>query len=277
MGYKAKDIDLRGRFREILSDPLNFAIKRDPRAGFIEGEYVFLHNGLKVPLAGSLSYYKDFSLILMINRGVHEPVEEYVFQEVLKKLTDTPTMLELGAYWGHYSMWFKKTYPNSSAHLVEPELENLKAGQHNFKTNGFKGEFTNSFVGENEFEVDTYMKVRKISKLDILHSDIQGFELEMLDGASDTLNNKLVDYLFVSTHSQELHYDCVKKIESYGYRVEVSSDFAYETTSFDGFILATNPNIEPLFKDFTPMSRVDIETASPEDMVSYLSKVVLDT
>jgi hypothetical protein len=30
---------------------------------------------------------------------VHEPLEEYVFQEVLRTMPEAPMMLELGAYW----------------------------------------------------------------------------------------------------------------------------------------------------------------------------------
>jgi hypothetical protein len=40
----------------------------------------------------------------VLNRGVHEPLEEFVFQEVLKRLPEACAMIELGAYWGHYSM-----------------------------------------------------------------------------------------------------------------------------------------------------------------------------
>ena len=273
MGNKAQGNDFAGRFREIVSDPLNLAIKRDARAGFLDGENVYLHNGLKVPITGSYAYYRNFSSILVINRGVHEPVEEFVFQETLKCLSDSPTMLELGAYWGHYSMWLKQTYPNASLHLVEPEIQNLKAGQHNFKINGFKGEFTNAFVGKNQFEVDIYLKERKIPKLSILHSDIQGYEVEMLEGANNTLENKLADYLFISTHSQDLHQQVIEKIKSFNYRVEVSSDFDNETTSFDGFIFASSPLVDPVFKAFTPISRIDIEKASPATLIDYVSNI----
>jgi hypothetical protein len=57
-----------------------------------------------------------------MNRGVHEPLEEYVFQELLNLLPEKPSMLELGAYWcGHCSIWFKKKYPESSVYMVEPD------------------------------------------------------------------------------------------------------------------------------------------------------------
>jgi len=263
-----------GRFREILSDPLNLAITRDPRAGLVEEGYVYLHNGLRVPFSGPLSYYGEFSKILVINRGVHEPLEEYVFQELLKKLPNSPVMLELGAYWGHYSMWLKKVRTNSIVHLVEPELNNLNAGINNFGINSVEGCFVQGFVGKGKFEIDAYCKEKRIEKLDILHSDIQGYELEMLDGGASFFSKCLIDYVFVSTHSQDLHHGVLSKLNSYGYRIEVSSDFDDETTSFDGIVFASSPTKEPLFSDFVPMGRTQIAQKSPVSLIDYLVQTV---
>jgi hypothetical protein len=96
------------RYREVVSDPINLLIKRVPEAGYVDKNgFVILHNGNRVPVEGKLAYYNNFSDILIINRGVHEPLEEFCFQEVLKKIkTESPIMIELGAYWAHYSMWF---------------------------------------------------------------------------------------------------------------------------------------------------------------------------
>jgi hypothetical protein len=134
---KAQPNDFLGRFREAISDPLNLLIERVPMAGFVNGNQVYLHNGNRVPVAGEGAYYGPFSQLLVINRGVHEPLEEYVFQQVLKLLGEAPVMLELGAYWGHYSMWLKKVRPQSTVILVEPDPANLAAGISNLKTNGF--------------------------------------------------------------------------------------------------------------------------------------------
>jgi len=146
MLLKAASSDFLGRFREVISDPLNLLIERVPMAGFTDGDQVILHNGLRVPVAGPGAYYGPFSQLLVINRGVHEPLEEFVFQEVLKRLPDAPSMIELGAYWGHYSMWLKKQWPKGEVILVEPDPGCLKAGQDNFARDGFKGEFIKAFV-----------------------------------------------------------------------------------------------------------------------------------
>ena len=98
---KADAADFLGRFREVISDPLNLLIERVPLAGIVEQNEVYLHNGNRVPIVGDGAYYGPFSQLLVINRGVHEPVEEYVFQELVKTLPVAPSMVELGAYWSN--------------------------------------------------------------------------------------------------------------------------------------------------------------------------------
>jgi hypothetical protein len=58
---KASERDLLGRFREIISDPVNLLVERIPAAGFVQDNDVFLHNGNRVPLVGDAAYYGAFS------------------------------------------------------------------------------------------------------------------------------------------------------------------------------------------------------------------------
>lgn len=271
MLLKAQSGDFLGRFREVISDPLNLLIERVPMAGFLDGNLVYLHNGLRVPVAGPGAYYGPFSQLLIINRGVHEPLEEFVFQGVLKCLPDAPSMIELGAYWGHYSMWFMKERPKGQVILVEPESECLKAGQDNFARNGFKGEFINAFVGAGKFEIDDFFRNRKIEELDILHTDIQGFEVEMLRGAQDVLTRRCVRYLFISTHSQQIHGEIVGRLNDLGYRVEISSDFDLQTTSFDGFVFASSTDVDPVFESIAILGREEISQRRPADILKSLA------
>ena len=53
---KAADADFVGRFREVISDPLNLLIERVSEAGILEGNEVCLHNGNRVPAAGAGAY-----------------------------------------------------------------------------------------------------------------------------------------------------------------------------------------------------------------------------
>ena len=112
--------------------------------------------------------------------------------------------------------------------------------------------------------------IEKIKKLDILHTDIQGFEVEMLQGARDVLTRRRVQYLFVSTHSQEIHGTVVQQLGELGYRVEISSDFEVQTTSFDGFVFASSPDVEPVFAKIGILGREEIAECRPADILKSL-------
>ena len=268
---KAAGGDFLGRFREIVSDPLNVLIERDPRAGLVEDGLVWLHNGNCVPVKGRYAYYGRFSDVLVINRGVHEPLEEYVFQEVLRVMPDEPMMLELGAYWGHYSMWMKRRRPRSRVFMVEPERRNLEAGRANFARHGYEGTFKRALVGKGHFEVDRFMSEQAYPRLNILHSDIQGFEIEMMKGAAESFSRCLIDYAFISTHSQRLHDMVLTELSASGMRIEASSGFDFETTSYDGFVMASRPALPLIFPEFNPIGRRALLQSNPAELVSYLA------
>jgi hypothetical protein len=204
---------------------------------------------------------------------VHEPLEEFVFQRVLQNLPEDAQMIELGAYWGHYSMWFKKINSAGQVVLVEPDANNLEVGRSNFLNNGLEGEFIQSFVGHGHFAIDEFLEKRNIPRLHLLHSDIQGYELEMLDGAKSALESGLVDYIFISTHTQNLHEEVIGRLEGLGYRIEVVAGYDEETTSFDGLVFASNKRLEPLLSGFKPMGRLEILRSTPLQRAEYLAEV----
>ena len=240
---KAAADDLQGRFREIMADPSNQNITRVEGAGTIKDDYIIMHNGLKVHV-GDNSYYGRFSDILVLNKGVHEPQEERLFSEVLKYISPGSTMVELGAYWSFYSMWFNRDIDQAVNYMVEPEVKNLEIGKANFKLNNMKGDFTLSYVGNEGLKIDDFVKEKEIDTIDILHSDIQGYELQMLQGAEQVIKQGRIKFIFVSTHSQELHYACLKFLKQHDYIIIASADFDHETFCYDGIIVAKLKGIE---------------------------------
>lgn len=272
---KASASDFNGRFREIISDPLNMLIRKHPKAGTVEEGLVTLHNGLRVPVEGNASYYGSFSTVLVLNRGVHEPLEEFAFQHLLAQLPRAPVMLELGAYWGHYSMWLKQARPEASVYLVEPDAQHLQVGKDNFARHGFEAHFIHAAVGRTGFTVDQFLKTNGVDTLDVLHADIQGAEVTMLQDAAQGLRTGAIQRLFVSTHSQALHCQVRSLLKQHGYRIEISSDYDTGTTSYDGLIVATHPAaVPPLFPNFTPLTRVQIVQSTPEALVRYVSEAL---
>ncbi len=264
------------RFRDVVSDPLNLRIERVPEAGYLTASgNIVLHNGIQVPIAGPNSYYGDFSQILMINRGVHEPLEEYCFQQFLKAQSDSCslTMLELGAYWGHYSMWFQSVFPRGKSILVEPDARNMKSGETNFQSNGLVGTFINAFVSKTGFSVDSFISDSGDDTDYILHSDIQGFEVEMLETAQESLVNERIRYAFISTHSNELHQNCLEILRRFEFIIDIDSELETHTTSYDGLIIARAKSEPPFLHGLSPMGRLDICKSSPKDIDQYLARL----
>lgn len=236
------------RIDDVLRCMDNQDIPRNPLAGKMVKDLLMMHNGIKID---PLSYYSLPMLkMLMVNQGVHEPQEEKIFQEVLKSLSSDRqlTMLELGAYWSFYSMWFQKIHPTADCYMVEPNRMNLFYGQLNCQLNQAKGTFIHSGIGkqvnpkENVTTVNTICKKQNIDFIDLLHTDIQGYELEMLEGCDQMLSKKKVGYLFVSTHSNDLHYACQKLLtDKYAYQTVASADLD-ETFCWDGILVMKSPD-----------------------------------
>ena len=104
---------------------------------------------------------------------------------MIKTLPASPNMIELGAYWAHYSMWLKRARPEATIIMVEPDPRCLAAGRANFMRNEFDGEFIQPTVAKGEWELDPFLKSRNILHLSALHSDIQGTESPPLGRRSE--------------------------------------------------------------------------------------------
>lgn len=245
--------DWSSRVRDALACPDNGHIPRVADAGKIENGQLIMHNGLRVH---ELSYDgEDLRDLMMRNRGVHEPQEERFFMEVLKCLPSGSTMLEFGSYWAFYSMWFYSEVADARCFCVEPASRNIRMGIDNFALNFGASPsrvlFEQAFAGKKDVpegvesgiptvSVDGFLSKHGISRLEILHADTQGHEFEVLLGANRSLSSAAIDYVFLSTHGNELHRLCLEELRRHGYRIMADVDLL-ETYSFDGLIVAQNP------------------------------------
>jgi hypothetical protein len=209
-----------------------------------------MHNGLKV-LAGSYSG-DPMTRLLQRTQGIHEPQEEKVFAQVLKHLAPQSSMLELGAWWGFYSMWFQKELPKSHLYLIEPVQDNLEFGKKNLALNGMQATFHHAFIasessapsaGIPSISIDDALKLFQLHHLTILHCDIQGYEFAMLEGASNSLERRAIDYFFISTHTTNLHYACLDRLRQADYEILAQADML-DTYSFDGLIAARRRELQ---------------------------------
>jgi len=254
--------DWRRRTRDVMACPDNADIARVPEAGRRFGNEVVMHNGTRIAYGTYGTEDTEYVMrMIAANRGVHEPQEEKIFQQVLPLMPPGAVMIELGAFWGFYSLWFTRSVAGARCFLVEPTWANLNAGRLNFLLNGAAATFINAAVGKGPrrspgkaptVSVDQLVGEHGIQHLHLLHSDIQGFELEMLQGATRAFDHGIVDFVFISTHSNSLHRECRGWLERRGWRVIADANLD-ESYSVDGLIVAHRPDIST--GDFRPISR----------------------
>lgn len=236
------------RIDVVTQAPDNDFIQRVPKAGLIEKDVQVMHNGVIIHVG---SYYGDGNTVLLHkNKGVHEPQEERAFAEILKFIPYDGVMLELGAFWGFYSMSFLNEIKGGRSFLIEPDKHALISGKNNFRLNKLKGSFHNYYISDvcesgavPTITVTEFLRQNHIERLHILHSDIQGFELKMLKGADEYLNAGKIDFIFISTHSNELHSNCIEFLISRNYVILCDADLD-QTYSWDGLIVAKHQRIE---------------------------------
>ena len=231
-------------------------IPKVARAGEVFREnattYQLMHNGVKI--VKDCYYAPWISDIIYGLRGHHEPQEERVFYEVLKYIPGNATMIELGAYWGYYSLWFSQAIPGARNYLIEPDKELLAIGKENFLLNNKTGFFYNGYAGARVNDdanyqgtelilIDPFLAKENIDHVHILHSDIQGAELEMLKTCEQSIQSKKIDYFFVSTHSDEIHENCLKFLKRHKYMI-IAEHTMSQSVSYDGLIVAKRKGVK---------------------------------
>ena len=238
--------------RVILTMSCNDAddIPKCPDAGKVFDQedipYQLMHNRVKVIKDGYCAAWMT-DLIYGL-KGHHEPQEERVFYEVLKYIPKKSTMIELGSYWGYYSLWFAKEITESVNYLIEPDLERLDLGRKNFALNNMSASFIRGYVGScgtdagnfqgaRQILIDSFLEENNIEHVSILHSDIQGSEYEMLESAIRSIALGKIDYFFISTHSEKIHRDCINFLEDHSYEI-IAEHSPQASYSVDGLVVA---------------------------------------
>jgi FkbM family methyltransferase len=222
--------------------------------------YQVMFNGVKVPAD---SYYGPwYSELIRQCHGHHEPQEEYAFDALVNRAPEGAVMMELGSYWAFYSTWFLTHVPRSRAILAEPDPLNIPVSLATLSLNNCHAVVEFCAVGERvdgselmpiggatteNFlpplrQVDELLQAHGVDHLYILHSDIQGAELAMLEGAAEALLNRQIDYVVISTHSNTLHHACLRKLSAAGYRIMAEHDL-FESYTYDGLIVACSDRV----------------------------------
>jgi FkbM family methyltransferase len=247
----------------------------------IEGKYYqLMHNGIKICLD---SYYgKWMTLLIQLLKGHHEPQEEKVFYEVLPSMPAGAVMVELGAFWCYYSLWFQKDVPCANTYLIEPDYKNLLVGKEHFLCNNCVGNITHAMIGSCSIEnnsftnwnyetslvkqisIDDFAKENGIPFIHLLHSDIQGAEVDMLKGCKQLMKEKRIGYFFISTH-RGTHEKCLEAFENTDYDILLSIT-REESFAADGLIIAKSPEMKgPTVFDISRRT---------QEIINFISEVV---
>lgn len=240
------------------------SLPRVPDAGAVvsgsgDTRVQIMHNGLRVVADGYCGTWMTDRITRC--RGLHEPQEERVFHEILPRLPDDATMIELGGWWAFYTLWFLQGRPNRRALVVEPDPRHLATGEANARLNGLKPTFRNGCAGGTpspgtpfctdsgeditipRFAVPQLMAEQGFSRLDLLHCDIQGGELDVLESCADLFRAGDIGFLVMSTHHWSIsgdpltHQKCLSRARELGGHIIAEHD-VHESFSGDGLIVA---------------------------------------
>ena len=217
--------------------------------------YQKMFNGLLIYEGGYHSRW--MTNIIKELKGHHEPQDECLFIHIVRNyIPPKSTMIELGSFWGYYSLIFKKEISDAHCYLVEPIIDKLKIGKHNFDINGYKGTFVNAHINSKRsstfmdwdseeikvkgITLDDIFSAYHLNKVQILHSDIQGTEYEMLDNCV-CLSKGKIDFLFIGTHGA--NWPIIEKLMKYNYHTLFSME-VNETFADDGLVVACRQDLK---------------------------------
>lgn len=248
--------------KKITSCPEFRMLKFHPLAGKIKGDKQYFFDGsfTTFPWAS-----ENLHLLIELTNGATEPQVIVPFLNILKKLPGDAVMIELGAYWAFYSILFGKRLPKAKMILVEANPHSLKITKKNIERNGLLERSTiihgavtdrddeiicfgdSSIQSDGKYQVSTIsvdgiMKKLGLSRVDLVHMDVQGAEESVIQGMVKVLANKAIDYIFIGTHSNDLHTTCEALLNRAGYRTLVSIN-RDKSVSDEGILVSTRPGL----------------------------------
>jgi tetratricopeptide (TPR) repeat protein len=221
-----------------------------------DADWQVMYNGVRVPIDG---YYGPWMSDL-ISRcdGQHEPQAEPVFEAVLDTIQIDPkrdlVMIELGAFWAFYTTTFLRRFMNhSQALVIEPDAGSLATGLATLQYNDVKADPILGRIGPSEtptyktrfgaelkapqIDLLSLLRDRNIDQIDILHADIQGAEISLMDEISTWLTDQKINYLFIYTHGLKEHLHVLNALNTAKYIIIAEHD-TFESYAFNGLIVA---------------------------------------
>lgn len=232
-------------------------ISQDPATG---QDIQIMHCGVKV-LAGG--YYGEWMADLIARLdGVHEPQEELVFSSLLPLIAKDAVMIEVGAFWSYYTLWFLHDCPGQRRGIgIEMDPRHIEIGRRNAALNGLDITLVQGRIGAEDaapaefdtessgpqrmptFGLEGLLREAEAERADLLLCDAQGGEIDLLAGMRTAVQAGRVGVLVMSTHHHAItgdpltHQRALAMIADLGGVVRLEHDVA-ESFSGDGLIVA---------------------------------------
>jgi FkbM family methyltransferase len=197
-----------------------------------------------------------------------EQIDKDIFIHCLPHICNNPTVFDIGAHKGHYTSFVKEARPSAVVYLFEPNADLAATIKHDnvhnvavsdgvYKILFHQCESKNdelSSVYEREvfndietsaievpaITIDYFLEDNKIKIVDFVKIDVEGAELDVLNGAIKSMTLKKIKFLQVEyggTYPDAgiKFTDVIKFVNSLGYKVFEKAD-AWTEVTIDNFI-----------------------------------------
>lgn len=182
-------------------------------------------------------------------------IENFEKNTLELKINKPPyVMVEVGSHQAYYSLAFKHILgkENTINIMVEPHKPYFELGEKNFAANNCEGYFYNRGIGTEwkiqpnpdfkKFEVNpiTLKEIindHKLNHIDVLHSDIDGSELVLLNENIELFSNKKIKHVYILTHSDDKHNECKKFFNDLQYDLFLDIPYNLKKVGYDGLLI----------------------------------------
>ena len=234
-----------------------------PLAGQIVDGCQYLWDGSKLVVPWSSVEVME---IVKDVKGLPEPIETDRFVKLIQSLSGGEIILyELGAGGGIYSLYAAKISPAMKLLLVEPNDFLYEVTKKNIVLNGLyeRATIIHAAISERAGEmvrisddmhsscigaadgyavvtvtVDALVQSLGDNRVDVLHMDVQGAEMKALKGCIASFGAGIIKNIFISTHSDELHTQCIEVLQEQNFRIDYSRSTSEAEAGYDGLIVA---------------------------------------
>lgn len=228
---------------EVHSELVKFGLKHNILSEVISREYRKNSYNTWLELPRKLAFSKGF----VFSEGTPPKALREIFLEEIYNISGfTPAedqvIIDVGANYGDSAIWWANTF-KSKVIAFEPLKDVFGVLEENIRINNANVTAYNVALGNGDIIVgssegymfsaggDLNMRTEKLDnysfeRVDLLKIDVEGFELEVLKGAENTIR-KFNPRIIIETHSKELRRKCHEFLMTLGYRLKVEGRTGY--------------------------------------------------